>query len=496
MDNKLNNIKTKTNVLNEELLNLVKSYYKTKAFFAYTEHPGRYGYKLEKDDPILNFLNLDLKLEILKNFNEHDNFDGIEISDVILCKDNEGFELPVHTDDIYKYISCVLYLADNIEGTSFLLGIGVRKEITAEVNKLLYFKTKNLYHNVKKSYNIRYTIQFHYKTNLKKYINLIGFDNKKILKFMNNSKQNLLNEEILDKTIINLLDRRFLINIVNDKKYFMSKELSIHISIYPELKSNEDYKKCFFSFEENFIGLSKNFLYDANNNASYTHLIRNKYVMISRGSWNHEYKIYLPIEKDSFKKFYDNEEKVLKSWWSENYKITHDNNAIVIFVQNYSEYEYWFGWENDDFNIWLFREQEFVEKILKSTMKKIFIKFHPKMETKYIEEYKLTMSKYKINYFPQKERLDYIFNNVDSCVINSGSTAIMSMIYGIPTFYIDDTYSSIPVHKLTCKNIELIDNISEKDLPNRIENLDFIFSQILSVKELQNKSINELFKFK
>ena len=493
---KLDNIKTKENVLDDKLLTLAKDYFKTKTFFEYTEHPGRFGYKLENNDPIYNFLNLNLKSEILKNFNEYDDFDSIEISNVILCKDNEGFELPVHTDDVYKYISCVLYLADNIPGTSFLLGIGIRKEIKAEVNKLLYFKSNNLYHHVNKSDNVRYTIQFHYKNKkqLPKYINLVGFDNRSLFKYMNNRNVKTRENNSINNSILSLLDETFTINIVTSNN-LLSNELSIHMGINPLLKVNKEYNKYFFTFQKTFIGMSKNFLYDANNDLSDTHTVREKYVMISRGSWNHEYKIYYPTVEDSFRKFYENEEIVLKSWWSENYKISHQNNAIVIFVQNYSEFEYWFGWEKDDFNIWLSREKSFVEKISQCTKKTIYIKFHPKMETKYIEEYKKKLAKHNVKYLSQKERLDYIFSKVDSCVINSGSTAIMSMISGIPTFCIDDKYSSIPVHKIACKEIQEIDKICESRLPNRKENLDFIFSQIFSISELQNKSINELFKF-
>lgn len=491
---KLKNIKTIENVLDTTLLEKLNKYIQTKSFFEYTEHPGRHGYKIEYDDPVYKFLNLNLKLKILESFDETDNINNIKLSDVILCKDEEGFELPIHTDDIYKYISCVIYLVDDIPGTSFLLGIGIRKEIKAETNKLLYFKSKDLYHNVNKTKKQRFTLQFHYKnvSTLNRFINLIGFDNQ-VLKKIKDKK----NEQgiLLDTTIIGLLDDSFSINIVSKNNDFIRNELSIHKGIYPELKTNIDYKKCFFSFEKNFLGLSRNFLYDANNNASYTHFIRNKYVMISRGSWNQKHKTYFPIIDDSFKRFYEDEEIVLKSWWSDNYRISHVNNAVVIFVQNYSKYEYWFGWEKDDVNIWLSREKAFVEKVYQSTKKTIYIKFHPKMETIYVDEYKKNIKAYDIKYFSQKEKLDYIFDKVDSCVINSGSTAIMSMIYGLPTFCIDDTYSSIPVHKLACNDIEDIDKICESNLPNRKENLDFIFSQIFSINELQKKSINELFQF-
>ena len=77
--------------------------------------------------------------------------------------------------------------------------------------------------------------------------------------------------------------------------------------------------------------------------------------------------------------------------------------------------------------------------------------------------------------------------------MNQNSTAVLSMIYGVPTFYIDDKYSCIPVNRIACNKIDAIDVIKENDLPNRKESLDFVFSQIFSLSELQYMNINELF---
>lgn len=498
------NIKILNNVLSKDLIDILNFYIETKYFKEYTEHPGRFGVNLEENDPICNFLKTDLKYNILNSFDEKNNLDKVKLSVVTLCRDAVNFELPLHVDDPYKYISCVIYLNDNIPGTTFLLGLGLKKEIKAEINKLMYFKSDKLYHHVSKTDKVRYTVQFHYKLleNEKPLINLIGFDQKDLIKHFRNKSS--LSKLTLDTKLLRLLGDEFKYNIVdNNTSHFAmnDREKFIHIGIDPSLKCFEDYKKNFFSYQQSFVGFSRNFLYDANNDILPINRIRKEYVMISRGSWNHKYKRFFKTHTNSFKKFLDREIDVFDKLWSSEYVIGENRGSLVVFVQNYSKYEYWFGWDNsiDDYEHWLNRELNFLNDVLEHTSKRVYIKFHPKMDDAYREVYKNKVNQYDrntpISFLKRNVTLHDIFKFVDCCIVNSGSTAIMALVMGIPVFCIDDFYSSIPVHKMAVNNISKIDTFVIEDLPNRVEVLDFIFSQIFNVSELKVKIANETFEF-
>ena len=121
------------------------------------------------------------------------------------------------------------------------------------------------------------------------------------------------------------------------------------------------------------------------------------------------------------------------------------------------------------------------------------------MDDAYREVYKNKVNQYDrntpISFLKRNVTLHDIFKFVDCCIVNSGSTAIMALVMGIHVFCIDDFYSSIPVHKMAVNNISKIDTFVIEDLPNRVEVLDFIFSQIFNVSELKVKIANETFEF-
>lgn len=498
------NIKIINDVLSKDLIDILSFYIKTKDFKEYTEHPGRFGVNLDENDPVCAFLDSDLKYNILNSFDEINNLTKVKMSVVTLCRDDVNFELPIHVDDPYKYISCVIYLNDNIPGTTFLLGLGLKKEIKAETNKLLYFKSDKLYHHVSKTDKVRYTVQFHYKllVNEKPMINLIGFNPKDLMKHFRNKSN--LSDSSLDAKLLRLLADEFKFNIIdNNTTQFAINDTDkfIHIGINPSLKCFENYKKNFFSYQQSFVGFSRNFLYDANNHILPINKIREEYVMISQGSWNHKYKKFVKTRTNSFQKFLEREMDVFDKLWSPEYVINENRGSLVVFVQNYSKYEYWFGWDSsiDDYKHWLNREFDFLTDILKHTKKHVYIKFHPKMDEDYMKIYKNKVNQHakntQISYFEKNVPLNDIFEMVDCCIVNSGSTSIMALVKGIPVFCIDDFYSSIPVHKMAVNDITKIDTFRMEDLPNRMEVLDFIFSQIFYVNELQVRIENETFKF-
>jgi hypothetical protein len=438
-----------------------------KDFTQYTEHKNRYGKLINKKDKLYTILNNSIKKEISNRWN--DNSDVI-MSDVYYCKDDIPFKCSCHMDDYYKYISCILYLND-CQGTTFHLGIGKNKYIEGKKNRLLFFKSKNLYHSVKESYSVRYTLQFHFTLKTFDHYDIIGCS----------SQFSHLNIPTTSQ-----------INYVTNGKSLSLNHKTIHVNIDTKLKNSDVYKEYFFGECNTFIGISKNFMYDANNEACTTRKLREEYCMVSKRSLNHKYKNYFDIKQGRFIEILENEKEIFAEWWSEKYKLNKNKNKIVLFVQNFSKYEYWFGWDENDKINWVTRELKFFNLINSITKKEILIKFHPKMDNEYITYFKTCMGNNNIQYI-HNMKLKELFDMVDCCIVNSGSTAVLSMIYGVPTFYINDNYSSIPVNKIACKKIDKIDVIKENDLPDRKKSLDFMFSQIFSLSELQDININGLF---
>jgi hypothetical protein len=431
-------------------------------------HPNRYRYLIKRDNKIYSSFESSIRKEIINRWND---LSELIISDIYLCKDVVPFKCIVHSDDYYKYVSCILYM-NNGEGTTFYCGINKTIYIEAKKNRLLFFKSKDLFHSVKESNDIRYTLQFHFRLKNVEYYDIIGCN------------INILSSIKVEKTI------HFI--HINHYKLLSSNRRIIHMNIDPDFKCSDIYKQYFFNKNKKFIGISRNFMYDANNDKCNTNKMRDKYVMISKHSLNQKHKTYFETKKGKFNEILEQEKEIFKEWWSDDYKLEQKKDKIVIFVQNYSKTEYWFGWEDNDIEEWIMREIRFFNLITSKTRKTILIKFHPKMKQEYVDFYKNRINNKDIVFYHTIGLKD-IFDMVDCCFINSGSSAILSMMYGIPTFYVDDSYSSIPVNKIACKDINQIDKIDKEILPDRKICLDFIFSQIFSLRELERYNINEFF---
>lgn len=124
----------------------------------YTEHSGRYGLEIFDTD-VLSYLSNNLmklvsnQLKIKKK---------LLLYKVWACIDEPNFEIPYHKDDIYKAVSCIIYLNDNFEGTTYLNDDITPTTVKPEKNKLIYFLSNQVIHCVRKKPFKRYTIQFYY----------------------------------------------------------------------------------------------------------------------------------------------------------------------------------------------------------------------------------------------------------------------------------------------------------------------------------------------
>ena len=130
-------------------------------FQNYTEHSGRYGSRI-LDPETIEYLQGPGKEMVCHELGSKFHPADLVLSEVWACEDNGYFEIPFHVDDVYKRISCVLYMGEGFQGTSFL-DIS-RGEITVEPksNRLVCFESRGVLHRVKKNPFRRYTIQFHY----------------------------------------------------------------------------------------------------------------------------------------------------------------------------------------------------------------------------------------------------------------------------------------------------------------------------------------------
>lgn len=147
-------------VLDDDMFERVMSLFEMEMFDdRYTEHEGRKGL-LIKDEEVIDYLNLTVKTKILEQLEQEEK--RMEISDVYGCIDEKYFSIPYHIDDVYKYVSCVLYCGEGFKGTAFL-GDGMKKsEIVPKRNRLLYFLSRDKIHCVPRGEERRYTLQFHY----------------------------------------------------------------------------------------------------------------------------------------------------------------------------------------------------------------------------------------------------------------------------------------------------------------------------------------------
>lgn len=131
------------------------------SFQKYTEHSGRYGSRIS-DPEIIEYMQVPLEAIVRDGLGWNPSSSKLLLSEVWACEDMPEFEIPFHVDDVYKRISCVLYMGRDFQGTSFL-DIS-RGEITVapQENLLLCFESRGALHRVKKTPSKRYTIQFHY----------------------------------------------------------------------------------------------------------------------------------------------------------------------------------------------------------------------------------------------------------------------------------------------------------------------------------------------
>lgn len=257
-------------------------------------------------------------------------------------------------------------------------------------------------------------------------------------------------------------------------KYFNNSMLNIHYGIIPEYKTYELYKRLFFEYDKHFVGISGNIFMDWNQ----TKTKWKNVVMLSIGSWNHQYRRYFKIKKNIYIDYF----KFMNITYTP-YRIQHESRKIVIFVQNYSPYEYWFGWSCHDINIWLEREKKFIKDIKRYTNKDLHIKFHPKMEDKYIDYFKNNIDIQDIYYYDKIYDLTRMSEEIYCAIVNSGTTAIHLCILGVPMFYIDDTYSNIPMSYYASSNVSKITDFDISELPNQQDAFDFICSQIFKEDE-------------
>lgn len=263
----------------------------------------------------------------------------------------------------------------------------------------------------------------------------------------------------------------------------LSKEsIQIHYGILPKFKKMLCYKRLFFEKVPGFIGISTNIFQDSNINDR-----QNKVIMLSIGSWNHKYRTYLPIQQGIHKKYLFLLKKNLID-----YRINTDG-MVILFVQNYSPNEYWFGWTTNDIEHWIERELRCIEEIKTFSDKNILVKFHPKTQNTYVEYMKKRIiDKYiSIQFVDSEINLDTLLLNekVYACVINSGTVVIEACLRGVPCFYVDDYYSNIPLHKF-CTPINKLNDFTRSDLTNQDMFLDFICSQCCILDENISEIIN------
>ena len=243
---------------------------------------------------------------------------------------------------------------------------------------------------------------------------------------------------------------------------------NVHIGIVPKYKKNSNYKKLFTDFNSNFYGISFNVI----------HSLSSKYAMLSYGSWNHMNKISFPVVVNKFQEF----------------NIAHHLNKIVnskqitIFIQKYCKKEYWFGWDDNDIIIWMNNEKKTIHELLKYIDESftLRVKFHPKMDAKYINYFKENIGYTDIKYLPLEYSLKQVAIESYCCIVNSGFSAIELCILGSPMLYLNDSFSCIPMIFYGIKGFHNIMNFTIDDLPDQNVGLDYFASQIFHVNDIPN----------
>ena len=145
--------------LPEGLLLRAMSEFEAGSFERYTEHPGRYGARI-RDPELLAFLDGEMKERVARALGEPSA--SLVLSAVWACADGEDFEMPFHVDDVYKRISCVLYMGDGFQGTSYVDMSRGELVVPPRTNRLLFFRSRKVLHRVKRNIFRRFTVQFHY----------------------------------------------------------------------------------------------------------------------------------------------------------------------------------------------------------------------------------------------------------------------------------------------------------------------------------------------
>lgn len=130
-------------------------------FERYTEHSGRYGSRIS-DPEIIEYMQGPLEAIVREGLGWEPSASKLLLSEVWACEDMPEFEIPFHVDDVYKRVSCVLYMGSDFQGTSFLDISRGEMTVAPEANLLLCFESRGALHRVKKTPSKRYTIQFHY----------------------------------------------------------------------------------------------------------------------------------------------------------------------------------------------------------------------------------------------------------------------------------------------------------------------------------------------
>lgn len=313
-------------------------------------------------------------------------------------------------------------------------------------------------------------------------ISLYGFDP---LYLLTTTATTVWNESSTDSMIFKIT-KKVMISLKENKtnprmkhKYDMCSSNEIHYGIVPRFKKNLFYKQLFFEGREGFFGLSVNVFQDANISERQRHI-----VMLSIRSWNHRSREYLDVKKDRYKYILRRLNKTVDT-----YRINRNGRKIVLFIQNYSESEYWFGWSEGDIDTWVKREKTYLQTIRQYSDRTILLKFHPKTDDRHITYFLESLREQQLNnvvVLPKTQRLDSLLYDVDlyCCIVNSGSVALETCIRGVPLFCIDDTFSNLPIKPFGCKvGIENIENFQLKDLPNQSDMLDFVCSQCFDVDE-------------
>ena len=174
------------------------------------------------------------------------------------------------------------------------------------------------------------------------------------------------------------------------------------------------------------------------------------------------------------------------------YKKT-NSKQITIFIQNYSKSEYWFGWDDEDITIWMNREKHNIQELYKHIDHSfvICVKFHPKMEPKYVDYFQEHIQHSSIKYLPLDYSLKQVSNESYCCIVNSGFSAIELCILGTPMFYLNDDYSCIPMKIFGICGFDNILNFRIADLPDQQTGLNYFASQMFHINEIPKIIFNQ-----